>query len=81
MKQEVEHKLMTEQEKADIFMKSFKMQDAGQKEEAQALRRTVPLPPYLAKFIKEQSGADFLLKYGFNLSEAEAEYGSGWLTT
>ena len=77
----MEHKLMTEQEKADIFMKSFEMEDAGQNEEAQALRRTVPIPPYLAKFIKENQGADFLIKYGYNLAEAEVEYGSGWLAS
>ena len=75
----MEHKLMTEHEKADIVMKSFEMQDAGQKEEAQALRRTVPLSPWLAKFIKEKVGADFLIENGYNLAEAEAKYGKNWL--
>ena len=75
------HKLMTEQEKADIFMKSFDMEDSGQKEEALELRRTIPIPPYLAKFIKEKLGADFLIDNGYNLAEAEVEYGSGWLAS
>ena len=77
----MEHKLMTEQEKADITMLSFDMEAAGQEEEALKLRRTIPLSPYMAKFIKENVGVDFLIKYGYNLAEAEAEYGSGWLTT
>ena len=77
----MEHKLMTEQEKADIMMESIKIQEAGNKEEAMKLRRTIPLSPHLAQIIKKQQGADFLIKYGYNLAEAEIEYGSGWLTT
>jgi hypothetical protein len=37
------------------------------------------MPPYLAKFAKEHLSPDFLIKYGWNLTEAEAEYGSDWL--
>ena len=77
----MEHKLMTEQEKAAIAMRSFEMEDEGQKEEAMALRRTMPIKPYLAKFIKEKLGADFLIENGYNLAEAEAEYGQDWLAS
>ena len=77
----MEHKLMTEYEKADIFMKSLKMREAGQIEEAKALRRTIPLSPYLAKFTKEKLGVDFLLELDWNLAEAEAEYGKDWLNS
>ena len=80
MKQAVVHKLMTEQEKADIVMRSIELQEAGKKEEALELRRTIPLPPYMAKLIKEQQGTEFLIKYGYNLAEAEVAYGTGWLT-
>jgi hypothetical protein len=38
------------------------------------------MPPYLAKFAKNHLGADFLIKNGYNLSEAEAEFGPKWLT-
>jgi len=34
----------------------------------------------LAKVAKETMGAGFLIQYGFNLSEAEAEFGSQWLS-
>ena len=77
----MEHKLMTEQEKAAIVMKSIEMREAGQIEEAKALRRTIPLSPYLAKFTKEKLGVDFLLELDWNLAEAEAEYGKDWLNS
>jgi len=77
----VEHKLMTEYEKADIVMKSIKLQESGEKEKAMELRRTIPMKPYLAKFIKDKLGADFLIENDYNLAEAEAEYGLGWLAS
>jgi hypothetical protein len=39
-----------------------------------------PLPPYLAEFAKSHFGVDFLIEGGFNLSEAEEEFGKDWLT-
>jgi hypothetical protein len=39
----------------------------------------MPMPPYLAKVIKEKIGLDFLLSGGWNLSEAEEEFVSAWL--
>jgi len=77
----MEHKLMTEKEKAEIVMKSIKIQEAGQKEEAKALRRTIPLSPYLAKFVKEKLGVEALMELDWNLAEAEAEYGQDWLAS
>ena len=77
----MEHKLMTEHEKANIVMRSIKMQDAGQIEEAKALRRTIPLSPYLAKFVKEKLGTEVLMELDWNLAEAEAEYGQDWLAS
>ena len=77
----MEHRLMTEREKADIAMRSFEMEDAGQIEEAMALRRTMPMPPWLAKFTKEKLGVETLLKLDWNLAEAEAEYGPDWLAS
>jgi hypothetical protein len=38
------------------------------------------MPPYLAKMAKEKMGMDFLINGGWNLSEAEAEFGSDWLS-
>jgi hypothetical protein len=34
----------------------------------------------LAKIMKEKVGVDYLTNSGWNLSEAEAEFGPGWLS-
>jgi hypothetical protein len=52
----------------------------GSYEEASAwYRAKAPMLPWLAKIIKEKVGADFLRQQGYNLSEAEAEFGPDWL--
>jgi len=76
-----ESRLMTMQEKAEIILKVHELKEQGKIEEAEALNRQIPLAPYLAMFAKdykEYLGEDFLTKYGFNLAEAEAEYGPDW---
>ena len=70
---------MTIDEKLAISNKAFRLMDAGDEEGGIRLMKTAPLPPYLAKVIKEKVGADFLIKEGWNLSEAEAEFGIDWL--
>jgi hypothetical protein len=72
-------KEMTLDEKLDIGVKAAALDDAGKREEASKLIRSIPMPPYLAKIAKEKIGADFLINGGWNLSEAEAEFGQGWL--
>lgn len=71
---------MTEREKADVYMKSIELRHAGKEAEAHALQATVPLPSHLAKVSKKLFGADYLIKSGYNLSEAEAAFGQDWLT-
>jgi hypothetical protein len=75
----MEHRLMTEQEKVDIVLKSFELDKAGKVAEALAMRRQIPLPAYLPKFVKENMGVDFLLEEGWNLAEADEEFGKDWL--
>ena len=70
---------MTLDEKLAIGCKAAELWQAGDREGYIRLMKTAPVPPYLAKVIKEKVGADFLVKEGWNLSEAEAEFGSGWL--
>ena len=72
---------MTLDEKLAISNKAFRLMDAGDEEGGIRLMKTAPLPPYLAKVIKEKVGADFLIKEGWNLSEAEAEFGPNWINT
>ena len=72
-------KTMTLDEKLAIACKAAALSDAGDKEGASRLIRSVPMPPYLAKVFKEKVGADFLIQGGWNLSEAEAKFGQDWL--
>jgi hypothetical protein len=68
---------MSLDEKLAIGCKAAELWDAGDKEGYIRLMKTTPIPPYIAKVIKEKAGAEYLA--GWNLSEAEAEFGSSWL--
>jgi len=69
---------MTLDEKLAIGCKAAELRKAGDKEGAIRLMKTAPIPPYIAKVIKEKAGAKYL--EGWNLSEAEAEFGPGWIS-
>jgi len=71
---------MTLDEKLSISNRAFDLLDAGDREGFSRLIRTAPLPPYLAKVMKEKMGLNFLLNSGWNLSEVEAEFGANWLS-
>ena len=71
---------MTLDEKLAISNKACLLWQAGDKEGYSRLTRTIPLPPFMAKIAKEKIGVDFLLNGGWNLSEAEAEFGSDWIS-
>ena len=71
---------MTLDEKLAILCKAAALRQAGNEAEHDRLVRSVPMPPYLAKIAKEKIGLDFLTNGGWNLSEAEAEFGQGWLS-
>ena len=71
---------MTLDEKLAILCKAAALRQAGNEAEHDRLVRSVPMPPYLAKIAKEKIGSDFLINGGWNLSEAEAEFGQNWLT-
>ena len=66
-------------EKLTIGCKAAELRKAGDEEGSTRLMKTIPLPPYLAKVIKEKVGLDCLLSTGWNMSEVEAEFGSDWL--
>jgi len=71
---------MTLDEKLAISCKAAALRQAGDEEGASRLLKTAPLPPYLAKVVKEKVGLDCLLQLGWNLSEVEAEFGHDWLS-
>ena len=70
---------MTLDEKLAISNKACSLLDAGDREGYNRLMNLIPMPPYLAKVAKEKIGVDFLIDGGWNLSEAEAEFGADWL--
>jgi len=59
-------------------MKGHELKAAGKR--AEAVWRRIPVPPYLAKAVKEAFGAEVLIKTGHNLEEANAAYGPDWLS-
>ena len=73
------HQTMTLDEKLAISCKAAALRKAGDDEGARRLLRTAPMPPYLAKVLKEKMGLDFLKSGGWNLVEAEEKFGSDWL--
>ena len=70
---------MTLDEKLAITCKAAALSDAGDEQGARRVLRTAPLPPYIAKVIKEKVGSDYLINSGWNLSEAEEKFGPNWL--
>jgi hypothetical protein len=76
----VEQRLMTMKEQLAIIVQVAELRKAGKEEEALALNKTIPLPPYLAKIAKEKFGDGYLINSGWNLAEAEEKYGKDWLT-
>jgi hypothetical protein len=71
---------MTLDEKLAISNKACALWHSGDKEGFHRVIKTAPMPPYLAKIAKEKMGVDFLINGGWNLSEAEAEFGHDWLS-
>ena len=71
---------MTFDEKFTILGKAIALKRAGDREGYNRLMKTIPLPPYLAKIAKEKIGPEFFTKTGWNLTEAEAEFGQDWLS-
>jgi hypothetical protein len=75
-----QHQTMTIEEKLAISNQAIALDKAGDHEGYRRLTRSIPMPPYLAKIAKEKIGKDFLINGGWNLSEAEAEFGPDWLS-
>ncbi|MCL2835067.1 MAG: hypothetical protein FWD78_18005 [Treponema sp.] len=71
---------MTLNEKLTISNKACVLLNSGYREGYSRLTRTIPIPPYLAKIMKEKMGPEFLTKGGYNLSDAEAAFGHDWLS-
>ena len=73
-------KVLPLHDQLDMMLKLHELETQGKKEEAAALKRQIPLPAYLAKVAKDHLGAEFVLSLGWSMAEAEANYGTDWLT-
>ena len=76
-----QNQTMSLDEKLAIGCKAAELRKAGNIEEADRLVMSIPLPPYLAKVMKEKVGMEFFTRYNWNLSEVEAEFGPDWLNS
>jgi hypothetical protein len=75
-----EAQTMTLDERISIGLKALALEKQGKKEEGERIFKQIPMSPYLAKLIKEDwKAGDWLKESGWNLSEAEAAFGPGWL--
>jgi hypothetical protein len=72
--------MMTLDEKLAIGCKAAELRKAGDEEGFERLVRTIPLPPYIAKVMKEKIGMEFFTRNDWNLSEVEAEFGSDYIS-
>ncbi|GBU28607.1 hypothetical protein R84B8_02167 [Treponema sp. R8-4-B8] len=73
-----QNQTMTLDEKLATGCRAVELKKAGDRDGYYRLMETIPIPPYIAKVIKEKMGAEYLT--GRNLSEAEAEFGPDWLS-
>jgi hypothetical protein len=71
---------MTLDEKLAISCKAAALWEAGDKEGCDRLIKLIPLPPYLAKVMKEKVGMEFFTRYNWNLSEVEAKFGPDYIS-
>jgi hypothetical protein len=71
---------MSFDERLAINVKAIELSKAGKEDEAMALGRSKPMPPYLAKIVKDKLGLEFLLKLDYNMAEVEDAYGKEWLS-
>ena len=72
---------MTLDEKLAISNKACLLWEAGDNEGYRNLMKKMPIPPYLAKVLKEKVGADIIKIGGWDLSEVEAEFGPDWINS
>ena len=72
---------MSLDEKLAISNKALALWEAGDDEGYNNLMKKLPIPPYLAKVLKEKVGADIIRIGGWDLSEVEAEFGQNWINT
>ncbi len=64
-------------ERLDLLARSLEASARGDDAESLRIAQEKPITPWVAKGIKEIFGVEYLA--GWDLSQAEAEYGQDWL--
>jgi hypothetical protein len=70
---------MTLHDELQLRVKCVELKKAGKQEEAMKLSKSIPLLPWMAEWYKKYIGVEYLRNSGWNLSAAEAEFGTDWL--
>jgi hypothetical protein len=70
---------MSLDERLKIGCEAAEYYNRGDKEGYARTMAKIPMPPYMAKIIKDYFGADTLKKMNWNMSEVEEEYGPDWI--
>lgn len=68
---------LTHEQRLEIVSQSLLAEALGDEAESLRIMQQTPITPWVAKGIKEIFGPEYL--EGWDLSEAEAEYGKDWL--
>ncbi|MDR2900374.1 MAG: hypothetical protein LBV20_02480 [Treponema sp.] len=63
-----------------LLLELRELETQGKIEAAAAIRKQIPMPCYMAKFIKDHLGSEAVQSIGLSLAEAEVNYGSDWLS-
>lgn len=69
---------VTPEERDDLITRAFAAFDRGDDEVGYSYLAQVPLIPSLARFAFERRGREYCLTR-FNLADADAEFGQGWM--
>ncbi|MDR1922307.1 MAG: hypothetical protein LBS31_11285 [Candidatus Adiutrix sp.] len=67
------------EKRKELLEASLAAGESGNYDEEVRLMKLLPLAPHLAMIAKEMYGKGHLLENGFNLSDANEEFGDGWL--
>ncbi|MDR1921925.1 MAG: hypothetical protein LBS31_09345 [Candidatus Adiutrix sp.] len=70
---------LTLEEEAEIIRASLEASDAGDHDEEMRLLKMLPMAPHLVMAAKEIYGAEYVRNSDWDLSEANEEFGDGWL--
>lgn len=66
-------------EYCEITDKAFAAHKRGDIEEYNRIILSIPLSPFIAKKLKRVHGKQYLFEIGADLTEANLEFGEGWL--